>query len=214
MENPLQNLSQPFGLDGLEIAEIGQNHHGEPRAVRHVIDGAQLVFRPVEHAVGLYAGVLCAGHGEGRRPADLGAHFIVLRRGQRFRRVLDDSGDGVRAPALGDFAFQAVGQNPLQRVRHDVHAPGRDLVGGQGIGELRVDNAHIRAHIVSAEAALEPAVLICDDGALTHLAARARHGDYGEQRHVVFRHRRAHAHLPRVAAVRYAEADALGAVDD
>ncbi len=76
------------------------------------------------------------------------------------------------------------GEDCFDGVRQRIHARGRGQAGGQGEGELRVQDCDVRHHEGAVELQLEPLGFIPDhrgDGDLAARAGRGGNGDEGPQ---------------------------------
>ena len=185
----------------------------EARAVRHVVDRAELVLHavagPVLRAAHAYQPVVRDRAAE----AHLAPGVVVRGVGKYERRVFHDGSEHRLAQAVRQVGVDRVGEVALKDVAHHVrHAIG-DLVFRQGEEEFGVHDAQKRPQARAAVAVLELLGFVGDHGVAACFAAGRRDGQDGRHGQHLLDGLALLVDLPDVPVVKHAHRDGLGRID-
>ena len=121
--------------------------------------------------------------------------------------------------SLGDLVGEQIagdrGEVPVQGVHHNVHHPAGDLVGGQGVGELRVQNGELGPEQVGAQPPLHQRLVVGENGGVAGLAAGGGDGEHHSDGQNLLHRPLPLPEVPQIGLrVGRPQGDGLGGVDD
>ena len=137
--------------------------------------GAGLVRHGV-HDAQQRVGERHAGQALGVVHAVAGGHIAVVAG----HKVLHDHLDGVNSQRIGEVAVRG-GDIRLDGVGHRVHASVGDQLLGHSLGQIRIDDRHVRRDFKIGNRVLDALGIIRDDGERRHFGRRARGGRDGAE---------------------------------
>ena len=133
--------------------------------------GAGLVRHGV-HDAQQRVGERHAGQALGVVHAVAGGHIAVVGLGTR---SFMDHLDGVQSQRIGEVAVRG-GDIRLDGVGHRVHASVGDQLLGHSLGQIRIDDRHVRRDFKIGDRVLDALGIIRDDGERRHFGRRAGGG--------------------------------------
>ena len=165
----LIHIACPAAPNGCQACPVGYAEHTAELML-------QLVAGPV--AQGSVAGDAVVG--EGTAPHDFGPRIVILGLLQGDFRVAHN----IAQQSCGDIVYQSqllrllAGEITLQSVDHDVGTAAGGLVGGQRIGQLRVQQGEFSVAVIGGKSTLEHALVLGNHGGVAHLAAGGSDGQH------------------------------------
>ena len=198
----------------LHLEQRGQ-HDGQRAGVVDAVLGGELVTDQVGGPVLRHAGPDEAIEGLGGDPHQVGAHIVVLRRGQRPGADLEEGLQQALGVAVLHHAALRIGEVLLDDVHEGIgHAVG-DLARRQGEGEGRVEHRELRVEQRAHEGELGLGGLAGHHRGAVHLRAGGRQGQHRAERQCLLDHAAAtRRDLPGLTLEARRGSNELGAVDD
>ena len=147
-------------------------------------------------------------------PHDVGTGLVILG---VLQGALGHDHNGTQQSlgnAVGQHHVSAVGEVALQGVGHDVHTAAGGLVGGQGVGQLGVQDGELGAGNVVVDGALLAGLLLGDNAGVGHLAAGCGQSDHAGNGGAGSGDDLLADDVPHIAVIAQAVADGLAGVDD
>ncbi|MPM62119.1 hypothetical protein SDC9_108985 [bioreactor metagenome] len=128
--------------------------------------------------------------------------------------IVDNGSEQPFGKLIGEMHGRFVDEVAFHRMHHDIHCSAHRLIGGKGIGQLRVHDGELQPGCVVVRSAFEVSILVGDDRRVAHFAACRSQGEHTPYGIAAFNGALLAVEIPNLPSMVQAVADTLCRVDD